>query len=76
MYLAEFSLSMAAELFASINISVMSWWIQKRKDDFFLAVLRIRIRRIRMFLGFLDQDANPPIIKQKIVGKTLIPTVW
>ncbi len=53
--------------------------------------MRIRIRRIRMFLGLLDPDLlvrgmaldpapepNPYIIKQKyytIVRKTLIPTV-
>ncbi len=44
-------------------------------------VLRIRIRRIRMFLGLLDPDPlvidtdpDHSIIK-KIVSKTLIPTV-
>ncbi len=53
--------------------------------------MRIRIRRIRMFLGLLDPDQlvrgtapdtapdpDPSIIKQKsckIVRKTLIPTV-
>jgi hypothetical protein len=51
----------------------------------FVAVLRIRIRQISMFLGLLDPDPDPlvrgtdpdpSIIKQKkIVSKTLIPTV-
>jgi len=30
-----------------------------------LPVLRIRIRRIHMFLGLLDPDPDPSIIKQK-----------
>ncbi len=31
----------------------------------FPTVLRIRIRRIRMFFGFLNPDPDPSIIKQK-----------
>ncbi len=38
--------------------------------NLFLAVLRIRIL-IRMFMGLLDQDPDPSIMKEK----TLIPTV-
>jgi hypothetical protein len=55
-----------------------------------IPVLRIRIRRIRMFLGLLDPgpdplvrgtdpdpatDPDPSFIKKKLVRKTLIPTV-
>jgi hypothetical protein len=46
----------------------------------FLAVLRIQIRKIHIFLGFPDPDPllrvtdpDPSIIKHKL--KTLIPTV-
>jgi hypothetical protein len=39
------------------------------------AVLRIRIRRIHRFLGLLDSDPDPSVIKQKCSKKTLIPTV-
>jgi hypothetical protein len=51
-------------------------------------MLRIRIRRIRMFLGLLDPDPDPLIRgtyrygsgsfyhHAKIVRKTLIPTVF
>ncbi len=60
----------------------------KAPFDQLIAVLRTRIRirtrRIHMFLGILDPDPDtlvrgmdpePSIIKQKIVRKTLIPTV-
>jgi hypothetical protein len=50
------------------------WQFQKNKAhvqlNLFLAVLRIRIL-IRMFLGLLDQDPDPSIMKEK----TLIPIV-
>jgi hypothetical protein len=39
------------------------------------AVLRIRIRRIRMFLGLLSTNQRYGSGKVKIVRKTLIPTV-
>ncbi len=40
------------------------------------AVLRIRIRRIRRFLGHLDPDQDPSITKENR-KKTLIPTaLW
>jgi hypothetical protein len=43
-----------------------------------VTVFRIRIRRIRMFLGLLDPDPNPdPVVRgldPEKVRKTLIPT--
>jgi hypothetical protein len=50
----------------------------------YLAVLRIRIRRIQMFLGLPDPDLlvrdtvpdpDPSIAKKKLEEKKLIPTV-
>jgi hypothetical protein len=38
---------------------------RKIKIIMYEAVLRIRIRRIHMFLGLLDLDPDPSIIKQK-----------
>ncbi len=71
-----------------------TWMLFRRKSFLFMipssnpalkgAVLRIRIRRIRMFLGLpdpdllargTDPDPDPSIIKQKRVRTTLIPTV-
>jgi hypothetical protein len=38
---------------------------QSRLSSVFGTVLRIRIRRIPVFLGLLDPDPDPSIIKQK-----------
>ena len=66
-------------LFCELQASSVTW-------TYFIAVLRIRIRihRIHMFLGLLDpdpdplvrgMDPDPSIIMQKIVRKSLIPTI-
>ena len=58
-------------------------WAPEYKNDVLTAVLRIRIRRVHMFLGLPDPNPGPlvrdldpdPDHQAKIVRKTLIPTV-
>jgi hypothetical protein len=46
-----------------LNFGILS--TRKIKIIMYEAVLRIRIRRIHLFLGLLDPDPDPSIIKQK-----------
>jgi hypothetical protein len=58
------------------------WLANKAIRPVILAVLRFRIRRVRILLGLLDPDLDPlvsgtdpdpSITKQKIESKTFIP---
>jgi hypothetical protein len=63
----------AAALLPAQNIAQGSRCIFDRAHALLNTVLRIRFRRIHIFLGLPDPD--PFIIKQKMVIKTLIPTL-